>query len=138
MYFGPPRTAYGFFGTRVARPPDVFGCIDGPNIDPIADRYQASALHKVFVEARLQKDLSAQARERRNPPKRPSVLRQFATLFARLCRLRISQWRGLILLFAVALLLGGLSQLGTSSLGHPRPGFGCSIDDIGEIGRAHV
>ncbi|HSR99090.1 MAG TPA: ATP-binding cassette domain-containing protein, partial [Kofleriaceae bacterium] len=131
VYFGPPRTSYGFFGTRVARPPDVFSCIDGPNIDPFADRYRASVLQRVFVDARLQKDLSAEARERRHPPRRPSAVRQFGILFSRLAQLRVSQWRGLVLLFAVALLLGGLSQLGKGSLGHPRPAFGCNIDDAG-------
>lgn len=131
VYFGPPAASYGFFGARVARPPDIFGCIDGPNIDidPIADRYRASYLQKLFVETRLQKALSHEAMERRNPPRRPSALHQFATLFSRLCRLRITQWRGVVLLFAVALALGGLARLGKGDLKYQLPTFGCDLEN---------
>jgi ABC transport system ATP-binding/permease protein len=134
VFFGPPQASYGFFAAPAGRPPDVFAQIDGSHadVDAIAERFAASPLHATFVAARLQRDLSSDAQRRGDPPVRPSALRQFATLFARRCRLRVSQRRGLALLFAIAAVLGGLSRLGKGEVAYPPASFGCKLRHANE------
>ena len=134
-FFGPPGTSYAFFHAMPGRPPEIFGRIDGPkaeHADAIADRFKASTIHETFVAARLRKDLTEAAQKRGDPPPRPSWLRQFVVLLSRLCVLRIARWRGLALLLAVALALGGLSTLGKSDRQHNRNTFGCDPQKEGE------
>ncbi len=130
VYFGPPGTSYAFFRARSDRPPEIFDKIDGStteDVGAIADRFASSILHRTFVGARLEKDLTELAKKRGDPPRRPSAVRQLAVLLSRLAALRAAKWRGLLLLLVVALALGGLATLGKSDRQHPLNKFGCDL-----------
>jgi ABC-type multidrug transport system ATPase subunit len=128
VFFGPPSASYAFFRAHRGRPPEIFGKIDGTTSEDVAAisrRFETSILQQTFIAQRLEKDLTEMAKKRGDPPRRPSPVRQLMVLLSRLCALRAAKWKGLVVLLAVAVALGGLATLGKSDRNHPLSKFGC-------------